>query len=325
MGGKKAKRRSSSSSSSRPSSRPNESASSILGEIRSLSDTITTQGTNLSNQVTSVSNKLDSLDERIAGVEKNVSECQSTLDRHEKDIQYLLQHIKDVESSKSGLEERASKLESRMAIAESMEIKSPDSNFDRAQNPTVVKASAKVHVAKDALLASFTTLVEKVSLPTDCFKINGDQVGQHFTIQFSGSPNLASDRARLVLQSLRRGDGSWDRFLVRNPEGDLVQVFLGPDKSPKQVRTEILTKKLASIFQSKGYSEVHANRRQGQVCISWRPLVMVDVTSREQVELLWDSEYSEQLKVDRAGVCKLFKDAPSSAASPIKWEKLSSS
>ena len=332
MGGKKSRRRerspsgSSMDSHNKDNNKSGNSSSDILGEIRKLAGTVSTQGNNLANQVQGVANKLDSMDNRLAAVETSVSECQGTLEKHERDIAFLLQHVKQIESSKEGLEQKAKDLETRLAVAEQVEPIASDSNFDRPPNPTVVKANAKVHLSKEAVTAAFATLVEKVSLPADCFKVNGSPVGQYFTFQFLGAPNLARDRARKVLQSLRQEDGSWDRFLVKNPEGSLVQVFLGPDKSPKQVKTEILSKKLAAIIEAKGFNEVHANRRQGQVCVSWRPLCMVEITGRESADILWDTEYAVQIKIDRASVHNAFQTASiSTAASSVKWERLQES
>ena len=329
MGGSKKTRRrdrSPSGSSDAPPASSNNTNAGIMGEIKELAGTVSSQGNNLSNQVQGIAQKLDSMDKRLAGVESNVSECQETLQKHERDIQFLLQHVKQIESSKEGLEKKAKDLETRMAVAEQAEPSPLDSGFDRSPNPTVLKANAKVHISKDAVTSAFTTLVEKVSLPADCFKVIGSPVGQYFTFQFLGAPNLAQLRSRKVLQCLRLEDGSWDRFLVRHPEGSLVQVFLGPDKSPKQIRTEILSKKLASILESKGFQEVHANRRQGQVCVSWRPLCMVEVVGRESADILWDTEFSSQLGIDRASVHSAFKTASiTTSASSIKWERLQES
>ena len=111
-----------------------------MGELRKLSDTINLRGNNLANQVQGIATKIDAMDSRLSGVEQNVVQCQSTLFKHENDIQLLFKHIREVESNKSGLEKRAKDLESRMAIAEQTEFDSSNSNFDRPSNPTIIKA-----------------------------------------------------------------------------------------------------------------------------------------------------------------------------------------
>ena len=331
MGRSKKHSRKRSDSSSRSASPPQAnpisgSSDSILGELRKLSDNINLQGNNLSNQVQGVASKIDAMDSRLSGVEQNLGLCQSTLSKHENEIQPLFKRIRDIESNTSGLEKRAKDLESRMAIAEQTEFDSSNSNFDRPPNPTIIKANAKVLLSKDAITSAFASLVEKVSLKPDCFKVIGSPVAQYFSFQLLGAPNLARDRAQKILQSLRAEDGSWDRFLVKDPAGSLVQVFLGPDKSPKQIRVEVLSKKLSQILESKGFKEVHANRRQGQVCVGWRPLVMVDVLDRDHAELLWDAAYAAQLKVKVSEICTEFRtSAPSGAASAVKWERLTES
>ena len=61
------------------------------------------------------------------------------------------------------------------------------------------------------------------------------------TVHFAGAPNLAKERASKVLNSLRRGDGSWDRFLVKDPTDQLVQVFLGAASPPRKSATSSLS------------------------------------------------------------------------------------
>ena len=279
----------------------------------------------MSQSMSSMDAKLEGLGERLSGVEMQVQSCKTTLDRHESDIQFLLKHVRESEVSKKQFEERAKVVESRLAMAEQQEFTMSDDSFDRLPNPTVIKANAKVNLSKDAFVSAFCTLIENASLPKDCFRVPGPPVSQFFTVQFSGSPNLAKDRVSKVLNSLRKDDGHWERFLVKDPSDQFVQVYLGADKSPKQIRTEVLSKKLGGIWEGMGFSEIHVKRKQGQVCINWRPIAMVEVANRDSAEILWDSEYALSLAINRERVCELFKDAPRTAGSPIKWEKLSSS
>lgn len=307
------------------------STASALQQLTGAVNAQTQMGTNLTKRfeeiVTSVSamgSKLDSVGNRVSDVEQGLSQCMDTLSKHDRDIQFLLKHIREVDVSKKQMDERAEALESRLAMAEKQEFSQADDSFDRPPNPTVLKINAKVNISKDAFEASLSNIVEKARLPVECFRVQGPPVSRYFTVQFTGAPNLAKERASQVLKSLRHDDGTWERVLVKDPQDQLVQVFLGPDKAPKQIRVEVLSKKLANILESQGFSEVHVNRRQGQICVSWRPVAMVEVESRDSTDILWDTEYAGQLGIDRARVNKSFKTIPSNA-SPVKWERLSCS
>ena len=331
--GTKHSRKRSDSSSRSPSPKPKanqESSSSnsrIMSELRNLADSINTQGNNLSNQVQGISSKIDAMDSRIAGVESGLNSCKSTLDKHELEIQQILAQLQQHNVSRETLENKAKKIEQRLATAESSQPQPLDDSFDRAPNPTLIKTNSKALIAKEALESEFAILAAKSNLAPDSFKIMGPPVAQYFTIQFLGTPNLAAARANMVLRSLKQDDGTWSRFLVKDPQDMQVPVFLGPDKSPKQIRTEVLAKRLATVLEGFKLEDLHVNRRRGQVSYKWRPLCMVHIESRDKPELLWDAAYAKEIKLDTQAVYNSFKtvSAQNTASSPISWEKLTSS
>ena len=304
----------------------NDGSNAVMAELQRLSGLVATQGNNLSNQVQGVSSQLNELGTRVQAVETGLESCKSTLDKHEQEIQQILQHLKQSDASREMLESKAKGIEQRLATAESSEPQPLDDTFDRPANPTLIKTNSKALIAKEALESEFCKLVERNKLPSDCFKINGPPVSQYFTIQFLGAANLASGRANLVLRGLKQDDGTWERFLVQDPQKQLVQVYLGPDKSPKQVKTEVLAKRLLSVLEGFRFENLHLNRRSGQVLCNWRPLAMVHIESKESSELMWDKAFASELELDTQKVYSTFKTVSAQgSATPIKWERLQGS
>ena len=123
-----------------------------------------------------------------------------------------------------------------------------------------------------------------------------------------------------MLGTLKLGDGEWERVLVSAPGGGQVQIYLGPDKSPKQVRTEILTKKAYAILQAEGVKDLSINRRRGQVLQDWVPLALVDVKNQEEVEIMWNSELRDKLEIHKGRVLvALLKRSDSRSPGNFEW------
>ena len=116
-------------------------------------------------------------------------------------------------------------------------------------------------------------------------------------------------------------DGSvfWERVMVKDPTGALVQIFMGPGKFQKQVRTEILTKRLGNIIRGEGICQADAKRYSGEVLVSWQPLALAVVKSKDDGEPLWDAMYRDKLGTDKERVTGL-----SLAPSPSQPEQWSS-
>eukprot|EP00959_Pyramimonas_sp_CCMP1952_P456464 9473200-Pyramimonas_sp.AAC.1 len=63
----------------------------------------------------------------------------------------------------------------------------------------------------------------------------------------AGDPGAAQRKVRAARRALRSSEGVWKDFSVPATEGGQARVYVGVDKSPKQVRMEVQTKKLAQI------------------------------------------------------------------------------
>eukprot|EP00973_Karenia_brevis_P026488 3655552-Karenia_brevis.AAC.1 len=59
-----------------------------------------------------------------------------------------------------------------------------------------------------------------------------------------GGSGSTAGRAKKVMQALREDDGEWGKMYAEMLTGATTQMFVSPDKSPKQRKTEIASKRL---------------------------------------------------------------------------------
>lgn len=187
-------------------------------------------------------------------------------------------------------------LKERLASAGSSEpaVKVSDPSFDSPPTLPSPRLTLRPWCPKRWFLRQSPKLRLKPMPPLPPLSSKGAGVDKWFSIVFKGTPLSAQEYAQKRFISLRsEGDGgsvTWERVMVKERTGALVQIFLGPDKSQKQVRTEILLKNLGSIIRGERIGQVDLERYSGQVLASWQPLAVVVVKSKDEVELLWDTE-----------------------------------
>ena len=291
--------------------------SALQRSINELVGTVTTQGANITMRFDNVESKLDNVGGRIDKLEAKVDEgldrVDSKLERHERELATVLKRMSELELTTKELQER-------LSIAETAEPL-PKSNigFDRVPDPTIIKINSKTNVSLESVESAVQIITGKLKLPEKCFTMRGEAVGRWFTAQFVGTGSLARDHASRTLQSLRGMDGVWERVLVTDPANKLVQIHLGPDKSAKQTKTEIFAKKLGGILQKEGYKEVDVKRKQGEVLIDWRPVALIEAKGPEDIELLWDAEYRDELKIRKDRVKDLLLAETRSNKTAIPW------
>ena len=265
-----------------------------------------------------VREKVDVLSDRVQHVETSVAGLQSTTDQHSKDIAFLLKEVKVLECNLREMGEANTKLKERVCVAESQEpVTKTSLAFDRVPDPTIIKTNCKASVTRDAVSSVLAKVVSDAGLEPDCFHVKGDAISRFFTIQFKGTANIASVRTSQVLDSLKSDEG-WKRVLVPAPDQKSIQLYLGPDKSPKRVQTEIMSKKLFEVLDKLGVGDLHLQRRTGQIYADWKPLAMVEVVSKEQCNLLWDADLREELKINKDDVLEKFK-CPNRRLVPTQW------
>ena len=274
---------------------------------------------------TEANNSINRLSDSVQGLKIEVKEIRSDVaDVKQVQVQQA-DEISDVIKRLTHLEVSNKELKERLAVAESAEPppRTGQPQFDRTADPTVLKANCKSNVSKNAVSAAIRIIGGKAKINPKMYFIVGDPVSKFFTIRFKGTPTLAQEYAKQLLGALQseneEGRIEWERVLVKDPAQSLVQLYIGPDKSPKQIRTETLSKRLGGIIEGLGHSQVDVRRRQGEVLVDWQPLAMVEVNGPEDVRVLWDNDFREKLGIDKDAVTTQLFTWNSPNRTPVPW------
>ena len=111
-----------------------------------------------------------------------------------------------------------------------------------------------------------------------------------------GTPGLLSLTLNLVpLGSLRDAAGKWKRFSSTDTTGAYVDIYLNPDKSPRQIRTEIQCKKLLQLLQQRYPGTAwRAHRAKDETHSNAMPIVRIDVKGQADPTILeWNENAFE--------------------------------
>ncbi len=136
--------------------------------------------------------------------------------------------------------------------------------------------------------------------------MEGAELDKKFTLQFSGNANLASARASKFLQ-LQRVGRVWRDIGVPDPDNKRQRAYVDADKSPKQSKKEMLTKRLAAVVkESYPGLDVYARRRQGEVTLSWLALARIVDLTADSYRIEWNIPEAAKANIDKdAAACKL--------------------
>eukprot|EP00973_Karenia_brevis_P047474 6591239-Karenia_brevis.AAC.1 len=71
-------------------------------------------------------------------------------------------------------------------------------------------------------------------------------ISRDWAVKFVGVGGSGSNarRAKKAMQALRKDDGEWEKSYAEAPTSAAAQIYVSPDKSPKQRKTEIASKRL---------------------------------------------------------------------------------
>ena len=290
------------------------------GRITFKVDGIATDVKGLRQDVINITNDVKGLKLDVMDIRQEVSVLGVKAKEHDETFSLFDERLSCLEVSNK-------ELRARLAIAESAEPAPLQKSFefDRAPDCSIIKINTKSNVSKEAVNKALLRTVEKANVDVKSFTLKGKAIDRWFVASFKGTPDISQRNVRSTLDSLRNEDGHWERVLVDDVSLDSqgrplqVQIFLGPDKSKKQVKTEVLTKKLGGILFDLGIKDIDTRRFKGEVLASWQPLAMVQVNGPQETEILWDAVYRDSLGIDKERVrALLLADSPT-RSSPIQW------
>jgi hypothetical protein len=164
----------------------------------------------------------------------------------------------------------------------------PSNSFDRDRraNALVANVQDNVRFQKSELETAFKTILADKGL--DCsFDIPGPAVSQKFSVFFSGP--VSEQIVLSMLRARKDSAGDWVNFAVKTPEGTQVKLYYGPDKSPKAVRLESISKKLAKHLEATyGGHSFKTRFDEGIISMDGSHLAFVEVTPKS-AKLQWNN------------------------------------
>jgi hypothetical protein len=220
-------------------------------------------------------------------------------------------------------------LQAALAVAENVANSASqvirEDAWDRDPDLTILRANTSENVSHASALAAIETWLLEADIKQDMFELSGDPNGiaRNFTIRFAGTPVLAARRARKALAARRTPEGAWKpNPNVRSPLGRQLELYISPDKSPKQLKTEQGSRKLIRAFKATHpQKHTHVDKRTGVVSVDWVPCakVVANSSSDDPYTIQWNVAALEQSQVDKSRVMDAFNSSGGSQAS-VQWQ-----
>ena len=190
----------------------------------------------------------------IAGVMENAlrtadAKYQARFFKIESELMELTARVGQLEGWKPEVERQTSAMRQAVAMAEDKipVVSALDKeDFEKDPDMTIVRARAMDAITPSSLLDALGEIFDAMSLERNQYEIKGKGLDKMYVIQFKGATGLAARRARKFLSLQKDSNGCI--FSAKTPDGADTRVYLDCDKNRKQIRKEVLSRKLQKVF-----------------------------------------------------------------------------
>jgi len=187
-------------------------------------------------------------------------------------------------------------------------------NFDA----TIMRANTGNLVEFTKLEDTIKSLCEEAQVPRSQWALKGAKVGDNFTVQFGGTPDIASLYVKKVIGVLKAPSDScetvkgWRQIYVSRPSGPKEKLYLSKDKSLANRLLDLHCKRLIEAL-----NEVHGeaefekifHRRTRYIAHKCDKLVSVEFDeARKTSRLAWTVENSTELAINKDRIEAIFKE-----------------
>ncbi|CAK0825979.1 unnamed protein product, partial [Prorocentrum cordatum] len=163
--------------------------------------------------------------------------------------------------------------------------------FDRDTGGTIAVAMSQKHTTAAHVRETLQPFISGLGYEaTECeIKASGDEPSKRFAVAFKGTVAPATRKAHTILQNLKV-DKQWREFTVGVSGSSDCRLFLGPDKSPKQIKTEILLRRcrseIASVYPQ---AKLFSDRERGCLLVGWDKTLKVEAgAGQDDSKLQWE-------------------------------------
>ena len=122
--------------------------------------------------------------------------------------------------------------------------------------------------------------------------------------------------------ALKIDDKNWEELYVILPSGETARIYISPDKSEKQIFTEMATKRLVDAVKkihSTGIPEVHGLKRDGMVTIGWQRAIKLEPKADKTCSLMWIQELVEKHNLDKTAIEEAFHTSLAASGVNLQW------
>ena len=251
---------------------------------------------------------METIRDTMQAMETSLGNC---IDRNALDINELTRRMdafeqtgRQTESQINNLRTAVAAAESAVPVAEALDLE----DFDREPDLSIVRLRVQDAITQESLLKAVGEIFKANSKPAD-YKIIGQPLDKSFVIQLTGATGLVARRARKFL-SLQNPEDGWKDFHDTTPDNNETRIYIDKDKNRKQIKKEVLSRKLVRILKAKfPTKDFNAQKRTGVITSNVFPLARISVTGPETHKVEWQVQYMQELGIGRGDI-----DAALSAA-----------
>ena len=150
--------------------------------------------------------------------------------------------------------------------------------YGRDPPPNIICINAKEKISAEmvgkALGEEFNSNLGKLQWSV---REGRNELSRFWEVLVAGSDNVAARAISRLIDAQRLGPGRWQRHKACDLQGNEIEVFLGRDKSKRQIREEILLKKARKVIETcvPKESSVFAVKHRGVVSVQWQDLLQL--------------------------------------------------
>ena len=241
---------------------------------------------------------------------------------HDQRLSALEDRLAALEENKPIVIAAVQKLETGLAAAEAMvppRLFVDTDDFERNVDPSIIRVRALDAVARQSIHEALAALRASMHLAGEFYTIEGKEPGRNFSLRFSGATALAASRVRKFL-SLQRTDGDWTELSALTPDKKPSRIFLDPDKNKKQMRGELIFRKLLKATRAQ-HPGLNAGGRKldSIVCIDWVPLARIVVLDPVKFKIEWNFAVVDGKHIDKAAIEAAVRSDVADPNDCIEW------
>ena len=272
---------------------------------------------NMSNRIAEqMDDRFDAVQRTLRDHGKRADETERRVAEHETKIEEALNAINRQEErlEKSFAELQVTITNARpptptnVPVAQAAPPQPPSSSsngFDRPARDTVVEGNVHGNksFSKDEFKKRITEILSEKGLVGE-FDVPGPELSRKFRAFFKGP--ACGELVQSLLRARKDQEGAWVPYNVKDPEGEDIRFYYGPDKPPKVAKLESITRKFSRYLESQ-YAEhkFFGHSEEGLVSCDGTRVAWIEVTP-QKATLQWNPVAIEGTHINKEAMSTYF-------------------